>query len=78
MPLLALTAHFRQCQVIEGEQGVCFTQARALLAQTDELTCLWVSSHPCISKAVPAKKVHTLLLAKPLIAWYLMRTAVWM
>ena len=61
MPFLALTAYFRQCQVIEGEQGACFRQVRALLAQTDELTCVWVSSHPDISKAIPAKKVHTLL-----------------
>lgn len=53
----------RQFLVLSGEQGEVITQVQALLAASTGAVaqCVWVSTHPCLPQAIPAKKAHTLL-----------------
>ena len=51
--------HFRQLVVLSGEQSQVLARAQALL--THAASVVWISTHPSVPHALPAKKAHTLL-----------------
>lgn len=54
--------HFRQLIVLSGEQSQVLARAQALLTSGASVhSVVWISTHPSVPHALPAKKAHTLL-----------------